>query len=520
MTTTTVLHSPVTRSRARWFTPLVVVGLLLTATLAVTLVNPRGNGNTDDLDPANPGFTGAQGLAHVLSDHGVAVTIVRSQRELLDQSVDGATTVAITGTQKLSARTARTAMTHAASAASLVLLDPDPEVTRGMGLPVASRLTDLTKVRAGCLGTDLGEDFQLAAADRAYVPAATGSGATTCFPDKSNGGGALVSLPAGAGRAPVILIGNESLIVNGAILDADNAAIALRLFGHTNRLIWYVPSAADIAAADSTSRSIAPSWFQPGLVLGASARCRRLVEVAKAVVGQDAAVTGLVIALLIIALRPRPARGGARHGQDAAGPRAGGGLDARDQAGPVHPDLMPGDVTGSLVYDRAPPSSPSARGRSSPTCCWPTRSTGRRPRPRRRCSRRWRSVRSPSTACRGRCRAVHGRRDPEPGGVRRHLPAARGPAGPVPAQARLPLPPARTRSRCWFTGTRPASTRATSPPPAFARSPGPPISMPPGRRRTGDRLPRGHRLRRRHRPGHPAVPVAVPGRSARAAPRR
>ena len=271
MTTTTVPHSPVTRSHPRWFTPLVVVGLLLTATLAVTLVNPGGNGNADDLDPANPGFTGAQGLAHVLRDHGVAVTVVRSQRELLEQTVDGATTVAITGAQKLSARTARTAMTHAASAASLVLLDPDPEVTRGMGLPVASHLTDLTKARAGCLGTDLGEEFRLAAADRAYVPAATGSGATTCFPDKNNGGGALVSLPAGAGRAPVILIGDESLIVNGAILDADNAAIALRLFGHTNRLIWYVPSAADIAAADSTSRSIAPSWFRPGLVLGASA---------------------------------------------------------------------------------------------------------------------------------------------------------------------------------------------------------------------------------------------------------
>ena len=133
MTTTTVPHSPVTRSHPRWFTPLVVVGLLLTATLAVTLVNPGGNGNADDLDPANPGFTGAQGLAHVLRDHGVAVTVVRSQRELLEQTVDGATTVAITGAQKLSARTARTAMTHAASAASLVLLDPDPEVTRGMG---------------------------------------------------------------------------------------------------------------------------------------------------------------------------------------------------------------------------------------------------------------------------------------------------------------------------------------------------------------------------------------------------
>ena len=40
--------------------------------------------------------------------------------------------------------------------------------------------------------------------------------------------------------------------------------------------------------------------------------------------------------------------------------------------------------------------SGSCTGRSSPTSCWPTRSTARRPRPRRRCCRRCRSTRSPS----------------------------------------------------------------------------------------------------------------------------
>ena len=64
------------------------------------------------------------------------------------------------------------------------------------------------------------------------------------------------------------LLGDGSLITNEAILEADNAAIALRLFGYTDRLVWYVPSPADIAAADSSSRSIAPPWFQPGGVLG------------------------------------------------------------------------------------------------------------------------------------------------------------------------------------------------------------------------------------------------------------
>jgi len=262
---------PFKHRRPRWVTPLIVVGLLLAVTMAITLLKPAGKGNTDDLDPANPGFLGAQGLAHVLSDHGVGVTVVRTQRELLDQTVDGATTVVVTGTYRLSGRTARAALDHAGSAASLVLLDPDPEVTRGMDLPVDSHLTDLTNVTAACTGTEVGEGYRLASADRAYKTNTSAKAATTCFPDKSDGGGAMVILPGTLGRPPVTLLGDESLITNGAILDSDNAAIALHLLGHTDRLIWYVPSLADIDAADSTSRSIAPAWFQPGLALAISA---------------------------------------------------------------------------------------------------------------------------------------------------------------------------------------------------------------------------------------------------------
>ena len=61
------------------------------------------------------------------------------------------------------------------------------------------------------------------------------------------------------------------------------------------------------------------------------------------------------------------------------------------------PDLMPADIIGTniLVEDgRVARSSASSRARSSPTSSWPTRSTGPRPRPSRRCSRRCRSTRS------------------------------------------------------------------------------------------------------------------------------
>jgi hypothetical protein len=271
MTTTTAPAAKTfKRKRPRWLTPLIVVGLLLAVTLAVTVLTPA-RGNTDELDPANPGPAGAQGLAHVLSDHRVNVTVVRTQRQLLDERVDGATTVVIARTDQLSGRTAGAALAHAASAASMVLLDPDPEVTKGMGLPADSHLADLADVAAGCRGALVGEDFRLARASRAYTPAADTSAATTCFADKDDGGGAMVSLPASAGRPPVTLLGSVSLITNEKILDSDNAAIALHLFGQTDRLIWYVPSLADVTAAESTLRSIAPTWFRPGVVLATSA---------------------------------------------------------------------------------------------------------------------------------------------------------------------------------------------------------------------------------------------------------
>jgi hypothetical protein len=270
-TTANAAPGPLTRKRPRLLIPVIVALLVVASALTVTVLTGDSQHNTGDLDPANPGFTGAQGLAHVLSDHGIMVIVVRSQRELLDQSVDSATTVAITGTSKLSGRTAQVALAHAAPAASLVLLDPDNEVTTGMRLPVSSHRTDLTDVTAGCQGTAVGADFRLAQADLAYVPAADGSAATTCFTDKVDGGGAMLTLPATGGRPPVTLLGDESLITNGAILESDNAGIALRLLGGTDRLIWYVPSMDDITATDSSSRSITPAWFQSGLVLGTSA---------------------------------------------------------------------------------------------------------------------------------------------------------------------------------------------------------------------------------------------------------
>ena len=61
------------------------------------------------------------------------------------------------------------------------------------------------------------------------------------------------------------------------------------------------------------------------------------------------------------------------------------------------PDLMPMDITGTDILQdgarRAGANSSSSTGRSSPTSCWPTKSTALRRRRRPRCSKRCRNTR-------------------------------------------------------------------------------------------------------------------------------
>ena len=52
------------------------------------------------------------------------------------------------------------------------------------------------------------------------------------------------------------------------------------------------------------------------------------------------------------------------------------------------PDMMPSDITGHAVLDpKSHANCASCAGRCSRTCCWPTKSTARRPRRRARCSK-------------------------------------------------------------------------------------------------------------------------------------
>jgi hypothetical protein len=67
-------------------------------------------------------------------------------------------------------------------------------------------------------------------------------------------------------------VGGTGLLTNDAVDRADNAAVALRLLGQHDRLVWYVPDRRDVAAGDAGSlRAQLPAWLFPGLWLVAAA---------------------------------------------------------------------------------------------------------------------------------------------------------------------------------------------------------------------------------------------------------
>ena len=69
-------------------------------------------------------------------------------------------------------------------------------------------------------------------------------------------------------RDAVWLMTDPTVFTNERVLESDNGALALRLLGQQDRLVWYVADSADAAASDGVGlSSLLPPWLVPGLYL-------------------------------------------------------------------------------------------------------------------------------------------------------------------------------------------------------------------------------------------------------------
>jgi hypothetical protein len=211
---------------------------------------------TTPLDPDNPGRDGARAVARVLARQGVDVRVVRGADALDREKLDPSTTVVVTSTYLWGRSTVRRLLDRLGGA-DLVVAEPDPGVVNALGLDVQSWTVAPVADRAADCSDQLLDGLDVSVDVGTEYDARDG-----CFTGEH---GHLVARP----RDGLTLLGASQLLTNDQVLRADNAAVALRLLGQHERLVWYVPEVDDLVGGDGVSlRTLVPEWIMPALWIG------------------------------------------------------------------------------------------------------------------------------------------------------------------------------------------------------------------------------------------------------------
>ena len=238
-------------------------GVLITlvVVLTVVLLGARGldSARTAALDPENPRANGARAVAQVLQDLGVDVTVARGRGGLddahRDAPLDTSTTVVVTSTDELGPSTLNH-LDDVARDAHVVHVNPSRVVAEHLDLAESQRTVSTSRtVRADCAGPYADLDLAVTTATALHDVAPDG-----CF--RTQHGPVLAEVTSG-----VTFFGAGQALENGRITDGDNAAVALRLLGGRDRLVWYVPDLTDLDVDEPTGGALLPPWVGPILWL-------------------------------------------------------------------------------------------------------------------------------------------------------------------------------------------------------------------------------------------------------------
>ncbi|WP_285726258.1 DUF4350 domain-containing protein [Psychromicrobium xiongbiense] len=246
------------RQRLRIF-----LGLAAALLIGIGLVSAlSGQGPRGVLDAQNPAPEGGMAVAHILQQQGVTVTATSTLAETIkdvSSAPRGRTTVLLF--QRDIALTSSQLRELAASGARLVLITPGPLAVQALSPELQA---------AGVMGNPTGSppagpltaqctmpDAQAAGTITSLHPQLY-TGPTVCFPGPGTGAGVVAQNAGGT----VTAVGSPEILMNRYLDQEGNAALALRLLGHTDRLLWYIPGPGDLPESQHpvSPASLLPPW--------------------------------------------------------------------------------------------------------------------------------------------------------------------------------------------------------------------------------------------------------------------
>jgi hypothetical protein len=237
--------------------PVTVLAVVLLAGIVVALATGGAPGGR--LDPRSPAPSGARAVAEILRDQGVEVRLVTTTAAMTAATGRGDTLLVVdpdllAGSQVESVRSI---------GADLVLLSP---TAPGRYFPgVVASPADPGVRSPGCT---LPAARRAGAADAGVIAYDVSSAADLGSPRLCYARDGAPSLVQGTvdGR-PVTLLGSSSALTNSRLDDEGNAALVLGLLGAHPRLVWYLPSAADVPpSAQQSLYDLVPGGVWWGLV--------------------------------------------------------------------------------------------------------------------------------------------------------------------------------------------------------------------------------------------------------------
>jgi hypothetical protein len=253
--------TPRLRSTARGLLYWIVIAIVLVIFGLSTVALTGTSQSKARLSGTNPGVDGAAALIAVLRQDGVQVYTPRTlDAAKSDAAADPHHTTVVLYDQAAVLRESQLKELSSVSP-RLIMVDPGyrssetltPTIDEGgtSDSGILSAKCDLPGARRAGSVTGIQDLYRI-----------NGGDATGCFPEFSYYGLVRVT----TAEQTITVVGGSTMFTNGSILQKGNAALALGLFGQSNHLVWYLPSAADATGKPDGIIPV-PSWLTPVIVL-------------------------------------------------------------------------------------------------------------------------------------------------------------------------------------------------------------------------------------------------------------